>query len=241
MHNEFFYISTGEGRCLYTLRHCWSENRGTYIARFNQHWVNLARDFEVAKQKAQTIIDRYNAGGNTTIEPVKLLKAEEIDLNAWGSAGIQKWYDDPRTKEEQAFDDAYREAWQENIARNRAKWDAERRARREASEFVGEVKERLNFALTVVNTYTFDSQWGPCTIFILEDKDGNAFKYKGSCWLGERGDQVRLVATIKSHDVYTHNQYNDKEEYDQKQTVLTRPKVSSIVTKEQLQELEEAA
>ena len=79
---------------------------------------------------------------------------------------------------------------------------------------IGEIGDRLEFSgkiIKVVTGQNFYGFWQIVTILC----DGNQVVYKGKSYLGEKGDQVELKATIKSHDFFR----------DQKQTQINRPKV----------------
>ena len=81
--------------------------------------------------------------------------------------------------------------------------------------WVGEIKERREFDLKIEKCFSFHGQYGMSFIFIMRDADENIIVYKGSVNLGERGDSVKFVATIKAHEV--------REEV--KQTIVARPKI----------------
>lgn len=85
------------------------------------------------------------------------------------------------------------------------------------SEFVGEIKKRYNLSLSVQKNITLpDYGYGPSTLLIMLDENGNCFTWKSSRLLDlKENEAVALKGTVKEHTVY--NGIN--------QTVLTRCKV----------------
>ena len=81
------------------------------------------------------------------------------------------------------------------------------------SNYVGEVKQRSEFTLKVQFSINFANDWGGTTMTNLKDKDGNVFVYWGSAFVGSKGDEVKLIATIKEHKLYR----------GVKQTLINRP------------------
>jgi hypothetical protein len=109
----------------------------------------------------------------------------------------------------------------------------ERKAQREesnaASEYVGEIKQRLDLELTIESTINLpDYGYGSSTIFIMRDADCNVFTWKTGVWVtvtdegeryqrsAQRGDVLKIKGTVKEHSEYQGT----------KQTVLTRCKVA---------------
>ena len=155
-----------------------------------------------------------------------------------------KWIE--RTPEYQAKLDAKRAAkWEAEQARldaERAKADAERaereaaeRAEREAeearikaekaiSQHVGTVGERIEVKGTYIRRGSYEQKFaGYCTeimyIHTFKDADGNAFIWKTQkCLDLNYGENVYLKGTVKAHSEYK----------DEKQTVLTRCKVTAV-------------
>lgn len=81
------------------------------------------------------------------------------------------------------------------------------------SSHIGAIKERRDFELTIKLRTGFDGDFGYVNIFVMEDIVGNVVVYKGSVVLGERGDTVKVKATIKGHG----------ERDGIAQTIITRP------------------
>lgn len=116
----------------------------------------------------------------------------------------------------------------------RIKWAAERAEKRAnedaASDHVGTVGERREFVLTVIFVTSFDGQYGTTHIHGLKDDFGNVIIHKGQPILAdievdtrprriEKGDKIRVTATIKSHSVRE----------GVKQTIITRPSRADLI------------
>jgi hypothetical protein len=80
------------------------------------------------------------------------------------------------------------------------------------SEYVGDVGERLELTLTVVNTIFLECDYGKDTVHTFEDQNGNQFIWSTSAKSWEIGTEKRLRGTVKQHQTYKNI----------KQTVLTR-------------------
>lgn len=103
-----------------------------------------------------------------------------------------------------------------------ARLEAERAAEKAAkpvSEWVGEVKERRDFVLSVDRVSVFETQFGFTTLYSMSDEDGNIFKWFASrAALGsESGVRVTVKATVKAHSEWD----------DVKETHVTRCKLLS--------------
>jgi len=103
---------------------------------------------------------------------------------------------------------------QERFAAERAAKTAQLRAADAAtSQHIGTVGERTNFELTLTWVKYFEGTFGATYIHGLKDAAGNVVIYKGSKCLGQKGDTVKVKATIKEHG----------ERDGVKQTVISRP------------------
>ena len=112
----------------------------------------------------------------------------------------------------------------------------------EDSEWVGEIKERRDFDLTLIRDYRYERPaytygYETAHIYTLADDEGNCFVWKTTSWLDWNprgnivggkdyvqavpGDRVTLRATVKEHGEYRGI----------KQTVITRPKVEKIAAR----------
>ncbi len=100
-----------------------------------------------------------------------------------------------------------------------------------ASQFVGEVKERIEFEAIVVGVYDSEGYYGHTDIVKFRDLSGNLFTWFASGYTGlKREDRMSIKGTVKKHDVYR----------DIKQTILTRCKfdVFEILTPDEAAQAE---
>ena len=110
------------------------------------------------------------------------------------------------------------------------------------SEWFGEPKKRIKgMELTVTRTHSFEGHYGTTFIYNFRDDAGNAAVWFSSNPLGmesyddkgyysfdpvEVGHKIKLDATVKSHDIDTFKDRNEK------QTVLTRGKFHGWVERD---------
>jgi hypothetical protein len=82
------------------------------------------------------------------------------------------------------------------------------------SNWVGTVKDRTEFTLTVSKKMSYDSAFGFVTIILMKDSVGNVFVWKTSTGTSSVsvGDTLKIKGTIKKHETY----------HEVKQTILTR-------------------
>lgn len=89
------------------------------------------------------------------------------------------------------------------------------------SEFVGVLKGRQDFELTIVAVIELEpyqvayNTWTCNTLFSMVDANENKIVYIGTADLGSKGDTVNLKATVKEHTVYR----------GAKQTKINRPTI----------------
>jgi hypothetical protein len=84
-----------------------------------------------------------------------------------------------------------------------------------ASDWVGSIKERIEFEAEVVGVYGTEGYYGHTDIVKLKDGDNNQFTWFASDYTNlERSDRISIKGTIKAHDEFRGI----------KQTVLTRCK-----------------
>lgn len=110
----------------------------------------------------------------------------------------------------------------------------ERDAEGRASEYVGEIKERIEFEAQVIGVYGTEGHYGHTDIVKFKDADRNLFTWFASGYVGlERGDRISIKGTVKKHDEFR----------DIKQTVMTRCKFTkfNIVHPDKVADLEEVA
>jgi len=84
------------------------------------------------------------------------------------------------------------------------------------STFVGAIKERLDFTVTVERIMSFPGEWGTTYFNICRDGNGNVIVYKGTKVLAEKGEEVAFKATVREHKEYNGTN----------QTIVNRPKVA---------------
>lgn len=92
---------------------------------------------------------------------------------------------------------------------------AEKNSKQKPSEFQGTVGQKISFDAIVLKCLSFDSYYGRTNLTILQDDDGNIFKWStGSHVNFVAGNKHSFTGTVKEHTTYNQ----------QKQTVLTRVK-----------------
>jgi hypothetical protein len=94
--------------------------------------------------------------------------------------------------------------------------------KRAASTHVGEVGERIEVEGFARLITSFDNEYGTSYMYMIEDADGNAYKFIGtSIHTSEQSADRRIAFKIKAKfTVKSHDEYNG-----QKQTVVNRPKI----------------
>lgn len=86
------------------------------------------------------------------------------------------------------------------------------------SEFLGEVKERIEITVTIKKAVELNGFYGRSTMHIMEDICGNVLVWTTSAKTLIEGKEYNLKGTVKAHNVYKNT----------KQTVLTRCTVSEV-------------
>src|SRR5690606_15149560 len=84
------------------------------------------------------------------------------------------------------------------------------------SQYQGSVGDRLTFEATVKVAIVRETRWGVSTFVVMEDADGNLYKWFASGSPVSQGDVVKVTATVKGHEEYK----------GQQQTVITRAKLA---------------
>ena len=94
--------------------------------------------------------------------------------------------------------------------------------KRAASEHVGEIGERIEIEGVARLITSFDNAYGTSYMYMIEDADGNAYKFIGkgihtadNINGAHKNFKLKAKFTVKAHDEYN----------GQKQTVVNRPKV----------------
>lgn len=90
----------------------------------------------------------------------------------------------------------------------------ERAAEGAKSEHMGTVKARMQFTATIAGIASFESMYGTMYVSIMKSGD-NVLIYKGNKPMGERGESVTFVATVKEHGTRD----------GVKQTIVARPAI----------------
>ena len=193
----------------------WGKNvNGDPVAREEyrtHHMLNLSIDFEKANQKAIKFCKElkvtkrlYLTDEPTYQNPYNYRTPEELQAEKlWES--IKDEIFKLRSLKHRVQKHSYK------IARLRER-------RLSPSNFVGEVNDRDVFDLTLKFKLDFQNYFHgrPVTSWLnsLVDGQGNVFVYWGKC-LGNKGDNIKMKATIKEHKVYKGI----------KQTVVNRPTI----------------
>lgn len=98
----------------------------------------------------------------------------------------------------------------------RLSWKRDKVADKHKSNFVGTLKQREDFTLTLTFRKGFDTNFGVSFLNTLKDAQGNVFTYWGASLLDvEVNDTVTVKATVEEH----------KEYQGVNQTVIKRPKI----------------
>lgn len=83
------------------------------------------------------------------------------------------------------------------------------------SGWLGDIGQRMDFDLTVRLVVTLEGIYGLSFLHVMHDNAGNVIVYKGTTRLAEKGDTVKIKATIKGHDMRDNV----------RQTKIARPKI----------------
>jgi hypothetical protein len=200
----------------------------------------LARD-----EDAQRLMDWLSSAGEFAgwfeIDGVRVSKEEcEASESAWNDS---KWVHHPATygmfqndfgqfllglsksitefgalteKQAQVVRDglARKEQWVVEAAKNRAAaLEADRQ-----SVFVGELKERRDWVLTISKVFSYDGEWGTTYTNLMKDAAGNVVVGKGTKCFGKEGSTIKVKATVVKHE--TRDGVN--------QTIINRPKFEEV-------------
>ena len=193
----------------------WGKNsNGDPVAREEwrtNHLLNLSTDFEKANEKAKKLCKELK------VSKVLFLTDEPVYQNPY------KFRTPEELKAEKLWERIKDEIFKLRSLKSRVQKHsfkiAKLRERRlSPSNFVGEVGDKTVFDLTLKFKADFQNYFygRPVTSWLnnLVDAQGNVFVYWGKC-LGNKGDNIKMKATIKEHKVYKGI----------KQTVVNRPKI----------------
>ena len=183
-----YYISSGLGNGMYTLREQYHIKTNYGIQLKDSYIKNLARDFGKACTKAEQHMKDYDGDVD------KLVVGTEFELNAWGDAD-RNFYVAPELTPEEI---AKREAEAKAKAEKDAEWAEYQRQLRQASQEkydkadpVPVTDDRIKFTGVIEKTYHKDNQWGgQWRMFFVDDR---GFKLNGSAiketYIDEDGDE----------------------------------------------------
>jgi hypothetical protein len=82
------------------------------------------------------------------------------------------------------------------------------------SGWIGDIGQRMDFDLQIRLVIRIDGFYGLSFLHVMNDSAGNVIVYKGTNCLGDKGESVKIKATIKEHDIRE----------GVKQTKIARPK-----------------
>jgi hypothetical protein len=80
------------------------------------------------------------------------------------------------------------------------------------SEYQGEIGDRLDVIVSVERAIKLDGAYGPSTMHIMRDYDGNCYIWTTATRSWEEGSEHHIIGTVKDHRTYKRV----------KQTILTR-------------------
>tara|TARA_R100001460_G_C3501910_1_gene170486 strand:+ start:41 stop:832 length:792 start_codon:yes stop_codon:yes gene_type:complete len=193
----------------------WGKNaNGDPVAREEwrtNHLLNLSTDFKKANEKAKKLCKELK------VSKVLFLTDEPVYQNPY------KFRTPEELKAEKLWESIKDEIFKlrslkSRVQKHSAKIAKLREIRLSPSNFVGEVGDKTVFELTLKFKADFQNYFygRPVTSWLnnLVDAQGNVFVYWGKC-LGNKGDNIKMKATIKEHKVYKGI----------KQTVVNRPKI----------------
>lgn len=189
----------------------WGKNaNGDPVAREEwrtNHLLNLSTDFQKANEKAKKLCKELK------VSKVLFLTEKPVYQNPYKF----------RTPEEIAQTKIWKKIEMEIHSIRNLKYLVESRLYKIAqlrekrlypSNFFGEVGQRTDFDVSLKFRLRFENYYGISWLNNLVDAQGNVFVYWGKC-LGNKGDNIKMKATIKEHKVYKGI----------KQTVVNRPTI----------------
>lgn len=145
----------------------------------------------------------------------------------WGGRVIG-WYFSEKTSEYETYElevkeliwfNGLGEVFKKSFSESEDYVKGERKKLEPETKWVGEIGKRMDFELTVLNSFEIETSFGWSCINKLKDAEGNAFIWKTDrdlVYMHGQGTVIKVKGTIKEHSEYK----------DEKQTVLTRCKVS---------------
>ena len=186
-----YYISSGFGNGMFTLREHGYIPTNYGIKEEDRYVKNLARDYDKAVAKAEQHMLDYVGDRD------KLELGKKWDLAKWGEADKpDRWEAPELTPEEIAKREAEAKAKAEKKAIADAEWAEIKRQEQEVYDKADPVPvtdDRIKFTGVIQKTYFTNKQWGGSTkMFFLDDRgfrlNGTAIK---ETYIDEDGDEDR--------------------------------------------------
>jgi len=167
-----YFISSGFGNGMFTLRERYLVNTGFALEEKDEYVKNLSRDYDKAVAKAKEWVS----------DKGKLEVGKVWDLTKWGEAEKDWRYTAPElSAEEIAKREADAKAEEIKKAKEEAEYQEVLRQRQEAydkAEPVPVTDERIQFTGVIEKTYHKDNQWGgQWRMFFVDDR---GFKLNGA-------------------------------------------------------------
>ena len=163
----------------------------------------------------------YKCGGTGTVYAKWIERTPEYEAKLAARRAA-------KAKARMAEQEEQRKAYEAKLEEQRIKKETEEariKAEKAISQFVGKVGDKVDITGTYDHTAWFDFKLGWTTermyIYTFKDQDGNKLVWKtssGRMPALEEGDPVQIKGTIKEHSEYK----------DEKQTILTRCKITKI-------------
>lgn len=184
-----FYISSGFGNGMFTLREHSLIHTNYGIKEDDRYIKNLARDYDKAVIKARQFVDSMG-------EYAVLDEGKAWDLEKWGEAEKpNRWEAPVLSPKEIAKIEADKEAKEKAKAEAQAERLEDERLKQEAydkAEPVPVTDKRIKFTGVIEKTYFTHNQWGGLTkMFFVDDR---GFKLNGTAiketFLDDEGDEV---------------------------------------------------
>jgi hypothetical protein len=192
-----------------------AELNAAKVVKAEKKLAKGARDFAAQAEEQSELFAKisklYQPKGLFADMQERIIAADRA-FTANQIAAAQEWIESAVEQSERAL------GWKKEREANDAK-DA-------ASEYVGEIGERIEFTAEIAALKSGGDQWnGYWTFYLLRDTTtSNLIVYIGSADLeGQRGDTVTVKATVKEHSTRD----------GVKQTKVQRPKLIDVIYKEE--------
>lgn len=182
-------------------------NQKRWVAESGQEIVDICHNFlfENGQFNRVIVVDR---NGYENFEPHPIVKLSSGEFYHKMQQSLLQWGRLTLAQEKAVLGMI---AKAEQRLANRA---AAKEAKAASAKHIGQVGERRQFDLTVKFTTEYSNRFGFTYVHVMEDSDGNVVVYKGSKVIGQKGDSLSVIATIKEHG----------ERDGIAQTLISRPK-----------------